>query len=130
MNKEFLGQVLEAVLSLLEYEYEEYTEARRKWGDGNPHRWERLKDCVEKTNTLVNSLRDAVEQDAVVGWLPIETAPKDESVILLGYTPNPRIERRVYEGRWHDAQQTWTSVNGFLLHTGATHWMQLPTAPA
>ena len=63
MNKELLEQALEAALSLLEYEHEEYTETRRKWGEGNPHRWERLKECTEKTNALVNSLRDAIEQD-------------------------------------------------------------------
>lgn len=63
MNKELLEQALEAALSLLEYEHEEYTETRRKWGDGNPHRWERLKECTEKTNALVNSLRDAIARD-------------------------------------------------------------------
>lgn len=63
-------------------------------------------------------------------WLPIETAPRD-AVILLGYAPHPRMvgERRVYEGRWHEEQQTWTSVNGFLVHTGATHWQPLPAPP-
>lgn len=64
-------------------------------------------------------------------WQLIETAPRS-GVILLGYTPQPRMldERRVYEGRWNDEQQTWTSVNGFLLHTAATHWMPLPPPPA
>jgi len=64
-------------------------------------------------------------------WMPIETAPKDESVIILGFTPHPRMEgsRRVFEGRWNFAQQTWTSVNGFLLFTGATDWMPLPPPP-
>lgn len=64
-------------------------------------------------------------------WLPIETAPKDGSVILLGYLPHPRIggDRRVHEGRWHAEQGTWTSVNGFLLHADATHYMPLPPPP-
>ena len=92
-----------------------------------PHGW--YKDLMV-TAWWTAWLARAAHEAAKPGWQPIETAPKDESVILLGYTPNPRIERRVYEGRWHDAQQTWTSVNGFILHTGATHWMQLPTAPA
>ena len=65
------------------------------------------------------------------GWRPIETAPKDK-VILLGLPLVGNIkerDRRVYEGRWHEEQSTWTSVNGFLLLSVATHWMPLPPAP-
>ena len=64
-------------------------------------------------------------------WQPIDTAPKDV-VILLGLPIAGNLregDRRVYEGRWHEAQETWTSVNGFLLFTDATHWMPLPPAP-
>ena len=63
-------------------------------------------------------------------WQPIETAPR-EGVILLGYAPFWRMEgtRRVYEGRWNEEQQTFTSVNGFLIHDAATHWMPLPSPP-
>lgn len=65
-----------------------------------------------------------------MNWQPIETAPKD-CILLLGYLPHPRMDgsRRVYEGRWHEEQSTWTSTNGFLIHTGATHWMPLPSPP-
>jgi len=65
------------------------------------------------------------------GWLPIEAAPRD-AVILLGYAPHPQMEgsRRVYEGRWCEEQGAWTSVNGFLLHIDATHWMPLPAPPS
>jgi len=64
-------------------------------------------------------------------WQPIETAPKDQ-VILLGFAPHWRLDgsRRVYEGRWNEEQRTWTSVNGFLVHTGAAYWMPLPAPPA
>jgi len=64
-------------------------------------------------------------------WQPIETAPKDESIILLGYTPHPRLEgsRRVYEGRWNVGQEQFTSTNGFMGHADATHWMPLPPPP-
>jgi len=64
-------------------------------------------------------------------WKPIDTAPKDESVILIGFVPHPRMDgiRRVYEGRWNETQETWTSVNGFLLFESATHWMPLPKPP-
>ncbi len=81
---------------------------------------------------LVARMRQA-ERKAADGpqWRPIETAPRDETVILLGYLQHPRMEgsRLVYEGRWHSEQETWTSVNGFIVHPSATHWMPLPAAP-
>lgn len=64
-------------------------------------------------------------------WLPIETAPKD-CVMLIAMPIMGAIrenDRRVYEARWDECQQTWTSVNGFLLFTGASHWMPLPEPP-
>lgn len=65
-------------------------------------------------------------------WQPIETAPKDGTVILLGYTPCPKLwetDQRVFEGRWNSLQGEFTSLNGFILHDGATHWMPQPDAP-
>lgn len=63
-------------------------------------------------------------------WQPIETAPKDESVILLSLPKVGALKdegaRRVFEGRWNYNQQTFTSVNGFIIHDVATHWMPLP----
>lgn len=73
----------------------------------------------------------AEQQAEPVGWQPIETAPKDE-IVLLGLPLIGNIregDRRVYEGRWHEAQATWTSVNGFLLLGAATDWMPLPQPP-
>lgn len=63
------------------------------------------------------------------GWRPIESAPKDGSVIIFGYTANPRVNHHAYEGRWNEAQQTWTSVNGFILLAGANNWMPFPAPP-
>jgi hypothetical protein len=76
---------------------------------------------------MLAALADRLE--AREGWRDIESAPKDGSVVLLGYPPHPRIDRSVYEGRWNRAQNTWTSCNGFILHSDATHWMPLPPAP-
>lgn len=64
-------------------------------------------------------------------WQKIETAPKDQ-VILLGLPMVGNIkewDRRVYEGRWNEDQSTWTSVNGFIVLSVATHWMPLPPPP-
>lgn len=65
------------------------------------------------------------------GWQPIETAPKDGSVILVGFAPHWRMDgsRRVYEARWNTNGDRLTSVNGFLIFDSATHWMPLPAAP-
>lgn len=66
-------------------------------------------------------------------WQPIETAPKDKTVILLGLPKVGALKeedaRRVYEGRWNEIQETFTSVNGFILLSVATHWMPLPEPP-
>ena len=62
-------------------------------------------------------------------WRPIAEAPRDGTVVMLGYLPNWRMDRLVYEGRWCAEQQCWTSVNGFQLHTDATHWQPLPAPP-
>lgn len=66
-------------------------------------------------------------------WQGIESAPRDGTIILLGLpiVGNLReVDRRVYEGRWHEEQKIFTSVNGFILLAAATHWMPLPTPPA
>jgi hypothetical protein len=67
------------------------------------------------------------------GWQPIETAPKDGDVMLLGLPAIGALkddnQRRVYEGRWNHDQNRFTSVNGFIVLDCATHWMLLPAAP-
>ena len=66
-------------------------------------------------------------------WQPIETAPMDGTTILLGLPVCGNLwaeDRRVYEGRWHEREGTWTSINGFILFSVATHWMPLPEPPS
>lgn len=71
----------------------------------------------------------------MVGWRPIETAPRDGAVFLVGYddkiAKSARLEahQRVYEARWCERQQSFAARNGFILHYGATHWLPLPPAP-
>jgi hypothetical protein len=69
---------------------------------------------------------------ALPKWQPIETAPKDGTPILLGLPVCGNLwaeDRRVYEGRWHEREGTWASINGFILFSVATHWMPLPEPP-
>ena len=86
---------------------------------------------VELSKEALTAGREALANAESTGWQPIETAPKD-AIILLGLPAINGIgqdDRRVYEGRWHTTQATWTSVNGFLLLGAATRWMPLPAAP-
>lgn len=81
-----------------------------------------LERTAEQHAADIRSLVSALRREE---WQGIETAPKDESVVLLAYAPNRRMDlsgmRRVYEGRWHAGQATWTSVNGFIVHLSLIH---------
>jgi len=69
-------------------------------------------------------------------WQPIETAPKDENILLHGVpesTDEIRFgpEPRSYSGYWDEIDGAWcmsgaTWVGPFI---AATHWMPLPSAP-
>ena len=62
-------------------------------------------------------------------WQPIESAPHDESRILI--CMDVRFgQQDVCEGRWNVEQGCFTSTNGFLIFDSATHWQLLPTPPA
>ena len=72
----------------------------------------------------------------VKGWLPIETAPKDGTRIMLGYFPD-YMDGKQQGGHpqiawWNDTKNLWCSGLGFLKAKGAfspTHWMPLPEPP-
>jgi hypothetical protein len=84
-----------------------------------------IEKCVRATTVNLVSYFDG---QPITQWMPISQAPKD-AVILLGYEAHPRMDRLVYEGCWSATQETWTSVNGFILHSDATHWQPMPRAP-
>lgn len=92
-------------------------------------------DLVEAVSALSAQVQD------VAGWRPIETAPKDESIIMLfradekhwasistGYFKNDRFARnpKPYWGGPHERSLgiRWYRENP------PTHWMPLPAAPA
>jgi hypothetical protein len=71
----------------------------------------------------------------LVGWRPIETAPKDGTPVLVGH------EQAVFSAWWEkDGTQTNTNHPGWVDGTTnsyeeyttyePTHWMPLPAPPA
>lgn len=54
------------------------------------------------------------------GWHPIETAPRDE-VVLMAW---------LYRGEWQYEAGLAGSTRGGWLHGQATHWMPLPAPPS
>jgi len=66
------------------------------------------------------------------GWLPIETAPKDGTAILL-YCPTFYFGAGAWVG-WWEGDHFEVCTEGRTLHPysddGATHWTPLPSPPA
>ena len=77
-----------------------------------------------------------VTQAAPEGWMPIETAPKDGTYILLGSADGSWIARNypVYQSGYRP-DNPWQSMMLNHEHMGRypkakpTHWMPLPAAP-
>lgn len=75
----------------------------------------------------------------VMGWMPIETAPKDGTIVLL-YRPTAHKWGRVTPGKWSDERYAkkpkpfwviWVKIGGTTESRAwaPTHWMPLPEAP-
>jgi hypothetical protein len=72
-------------------------------------------------------------------WQPIETAPRDETEILL-YCPKHYFGGGVYVGWWRGGgdgywvapgqYMDWNDSNVGAYSTSATHWMPLPNPPS
>lgn len=99
-------------------------------------------DGAEARADVLESIYVAMERARLAElpdpWRPIETAPKDETAVLLG----ERTWSRAYEGRWMQGNLTtvigagrpitrregwWLSCNGTLAEP--THWQPLPEPP-
>ncbi len=97
-----------------------------------------LDDLIDRYLVAEAALRDAQAQQAAA-WHPIETAPKDGTVVLL-YQPAGRWkssarsrQQVVSTGYWH--QPGNPASPGFwcaavMVAYRPTHWMPLPLPPA
>lgn len=57
------------------------------------------------------------------GWLSVETAPKDEDVLLGWWETWP-------QKRWVQEVSAYHHTRSGSLHSSATHWQRLPSPPA
>ena len=80
-------------------------------------------------NTPSSTTPDGAESELSAGlgaWLPIETAPKD-GTLILGATRNGSVYAVAYDDIF---AAPWRVINDFGLNAGAlTHWMPAPEAP-
>jgi hypothetical protein len=58
------------------------------------------------------------------GWQPIETAPKDERILLGGFYASGNFDVEV--GAWVFTHRRWPYIGDKF----ATHWMPLPAPPS
>lgn len=61
------------------------------------------------------------------GWQPIETAPKDGTIVRIFYEDGVQSERYWKRGWCKDIG--WPAASNYRL-AKATHWHPLPDAPA
>jgi hypothetical protein len=78
---------------------------------------------IQVANQLDRIEAKIEELESKKQWQPIETAPKDESVLLLLENPRNIIEAYMTETGWVDC---WCS---YVAPYKPTHWMPLPEPP-
>lgn len=67
-----------------------------------------------------------------MNWQPIETAPKDGSMILLYGEPYDWGGNKIYIGsydKYEDKYCFWFECCSYSPRCKATHWMKLPEPP-
>jgi hypothetical protein len=77
------------------------------------------------------------ECGAMSGWLPIKSAPKDGTVVLLWHEPSRSVNvgfwQDIYTEHWHASvighPALWSDCDGPQPIFEATHWMPLPEPP-
>jgi hypothetical protein len=75
---------------------------------------ELVADLILKNFPVLNEPQEA--------WMPIETAPRDEELLLGWWQKWPEL-------RWEWASGLAGSTKGGWLHGNATHWQRLPSPP-
>lgn len=95
-----------------------------------------LPEVGETARDHEHSAEKATPKSAAT-WLPIESAPRDETRILLFSVPNevPSLRPHIAEGFWRIATKFMAPGFWQLGHAvgpsfSPTHWMPLPAAPA
>ena len=80
---------------------------------------------------LLQKIKAALESKAVPdGWQPIETAPKDGTMVLLYGEPYNSAGEKIYVGQWDkDSFCFWFDCCSYGPECKATHWMPLPPPP-
>ena len=87
------------------------------------------KSSIQITNRVLNALKE-IQYKHNDEWLPIETAPKDGTLIFL------LLERNRYISKWEFGG--WVSYHGIhpfydedgeLYRPDASHWRPLPDPP-
>lgn len=86
--------------------------------------------CIDALKAAVDSASSPAEGREALAWQPMETAPKDGTLILavaVGDVRNGRVTPIVV--RFSTRRQYWLSEPGQWMHY-PTHWMPLPDPPA
>ena len=93
-------------------------------------------DWLSKTDNRVFLKNEAIEeayrlwQAAQPQWQPIETAPREEAILVFCKAiPERGIEQTVEKLWFYTGQDHPTSKNRFCICDTATHWMPLPPPP-
>jgi hypothetical protein len=86
---------------------------------------------VSLWNTRAEAADRLQHQDRLNGWQPIETAPSDETPVLLWH----RLWKRGISQGFFDAERNWWRISdeaGNVIGVGIfpSHWMPLPEPPA
>lgn len=96
--------------------------------------------CIVNIDEVASLLAEAREAQHKASWLPIDTAPKDGTHILL-YRPSVGEWTKVSIGDWEDDKYAkkprpyWSSCYERILgilwcrSNAPTHWMPLPIPP-
>lgn len=86
-----------------------------------------------KTGVIAQLTARVAELEAAQGWQPIETAPKDGTIIFVEAYDHARLTGPVHSGYWSPAYEggpyAWVEDYDYKI-CDPTHWMPLPQPPA